>query len=115
MIAADVYSAIQHTGRGGWTWYTGSASWMYRLGVEKILGLQREGNHLKIKPCIPKDWRDVEIHYRLGTATYHIHIENPQNATGSGIRLTLDGNLLNDEYVLLADDGGEHNVFVKLK
>ena len=115
VIAADVYSASHHTGRGGWTWYSGSASWMYRLGVEKILGLQREGNHLTVKPCLPTTWREVDIHYRFGSSVYHIHVENLQNVGGNGISLALDGELLDDEYVMLADDGGEHNVRVKLK
>jgi cyclic beta-1,2-glucan synthetase len=98
VIAADVYSAPQHIGRGGWTWYTGSASWMYRLGVEKIIGLQREGNRLKIKPCIPKDWRGYEVHYRFGSATYHIHVK----ADG--------GEASGDHSILLVDDGVEHDV-----
>ena len=72
---------------------------MYRLAVEKILGLQREGNRLTIKPCIPTAWQDVEIHYRFGAATYHIHVENPQTANDSGIRLTLDDVPLNHKYV----------------
>jgi cyclic beta-1,2-glucan synthetase len=114
VIAADVYSASHHIGRGGWTWYTGSASWMYRLGVEKILGLQRNGNLLKVKPCLPTDWQDVEVHYRFGATMYHIHIENLQNTNGSGIRLTLDGNLLTTESFLLSDDGGNHNIHVSL-
>jgi cyclic beta-1,2-glucan synthetase len=112
VIAADVYSAPYQTGRGGWTWYTGSASWMYRLCVEKILGMQREGNYLTIKPCIPADWHGFEIHYRFGATTYHIYVENLQNATDSGI--ILDGRTLSANAFLLSDDGGEHVVHVKL-
>jgi cellobiose phosphorylase len=116
VVAADVYSAPRHMGRGGWTWYTGSASWMYRLGVEKILGVQRRGNQLTIKPCIPQDWREYTIHYRFGTAMYHIHVENSKNANNNEIKLTLDGNLPNNEVFLLEtkDDGLEHNIHVKL-
>ena len=66
VIAADVYSMPPHTGRGGWTWYTGSASWMYRLGTEMLLGLRRKGDHLQIKPCIPKDWTEYQLNYRFG-------------------------------------------------
>jgi cyclic beta-1,2-glucan synthetase len=114
VIAADVYSASRYMGRGGWTWYTGSASWMLRLGVEKILGLQREGKQLKITPCIPDDWREYKIHYRFGSTMYHIHVENPRKAHGSGIKLTLNGNLLNADTFLLEDDGREHNVHIRL-
>jgi len=116
VVAADVYSAPRHMGRGGWTWYTGSASWMYRLGVEKILGVQRRGNQLTIKPCIPQDWREYTIHYRFGTAVYHINVGNSKNANNNEIKLSLDGNLPNNEAFLLEtkDDGLEHNIHVKL-
>jgi cellobiose phosphorylase len=114
VIAADVYSVPPYNGHGGWTWYTGSASWMVRLGVEKILGLQREGNNLAIKPCIPADWREYEIHYRFGKTTYHLHVENPQGVYDGLVELTLDGELLKQEKVLLLDDGREHNVKMTL-
>jgi cellobiose phosphorylase len=110
VIAADIYSASHHTGRGGWTWYTGSSGWMYRLGVEKILGLQRNGNLMKVKPCIPANWRNVEIHYRFGAATYHIYVENLPSAIDREITLTLDGELINNGTFLLVDDGREHTV-----
>ncbi|HZJ22250.1 MAG TPA: hypothetical protein VFD54_03015, partial [Anaerolineales bacterium] len=114
VIAADVYSHPSHTGHGGWTWYTGSASWMTRLVVEKILGLQREGNNLRIKPCLPPDWREYEIHYRFGKTMYHLRVENPQSATNGAVRLTLDGKLLNAERIVLKDDGHEHNIVLTL-
>jgi cellobiose phosphorylase len=109
VVAADIYSAPRHIGRGGWTWYTGSASWMLRLGVEKILGLQREGNRLTIKPCIPKEWREYTIHYRFGNASYHIHVGNLQNTNDNKIKLPDEA--LSFE---LEDDGREHNIHVKL-
>ena len=114
VIAADVYSHPSHIGHGGWTWYTGSASWMTRLVVEKILGLQREGNSLRIKPCLPPDWREYEIHYRFGKTMYHLRVENPQSAKNGEVRLTLDGKLLNNERILLKDDGREHNIVLTL-
>jgi cyclic beta-1,2-glucan synthetase len=110
VIAADIYSASHHTGRGGWTWYTGSSSWMYRLGVEKILGLQRNGNLMKVKPCIPANWRNVEIHYRFGAATYHIYVDNLPSVIDREITLTLDCELINNGTFLLVDDGREHTV-----
>jgi len=115
IVAADICSASSHAGRGGWTWYTGSASWMYRLVVEKIIGLQKEGDYLSFKPCFPKDWSEVEVHYRFGAATYHIRIENPQGGNVGSTSLVFNGELIDVDYVLLADDGGEHNILVKLK
>jgi cyclic beta-1,2-glucan synthetase len=115
IIAADVCSASSQAGRGGWTWYTGSASWMYRLGVEKILGLHRSGSLLKINPCIPRDWRKVEIHYRFGGATYHIYIENSDNENSRTMSLELDGRLLDVDHISLMDDGNEHKVHAMMK
>jgi cellobiose phosphorylase len=114
VIAADVYSTAPHNGRGGWTWYTGSASWMYRLGVEMILGLQREGNQLLIRPCIPKEWREFEIYYRFGASTYHICVENPQGLNQGVSGLTLDGKALSDTKIPLVDDQQPHEIIVSL-
>jgi cyclic beta-1,2-glucan synthetase len=75
MVAADVYSVPPHVGRGGWTWYTGSASWMYRLGLETILGLRRVGNVLQMDPCIPKDWSGYELTYHDGETSYQVRVE----------------------------------------
>ena len=77
VMAADVYSVPPHIGRGGWTWYTGSAGWMYRVGLEAILGLHRVGEILQIAPCIPKDWPGYEMTYRDGETSYQIRVENP--------------------------------------
>jgi cyclic beta-1,2-glucan synthetase len=110
VIAADVYSASQHLGRGGWTWYTGSASWMLRLGIEKILGLQRQGQALTINPCIPNDWRGFTVNYRFQNSIYHICVERGQGAS----ELTLDGRLQERQTFLLAADGREHQVRVSL-
>lgn len=115
VVPADVYSASHQIGRGGWTWYTGSAGWMVRLVVEKILGLQREGNHLTINPCIPKDWREYEVRYCFGAAIYHIRLVNLQGAKDSEIKLTLDGSSLHSKTLLLSDDGGEHTVHIEVK
>ena len=74
VIAADVYSIPPHAGHGGWTWYTGSSAWMYRLGIEAILGITREGEHLRINPCIPQHWPGFTVNYRFGTAMYEIKV-----------------------------------------
>ena len=77
VVAGDIYSRPPHVGRGGWTWYTGSAGWLYRVGLESILGFRKAGNVLSMEPCIPPDWPGYEITYRYGSTTYRIVVENP--------------------------------------
>ena len=118
VVAADIYSVPPHNGRGGWTWYTGSASWMYRLGVEMLLGLRREGsvlrnvlcNVLRIVPSIPKSWPGYEMDYRFGSSSYHIRVENPDRVSCGMKQISLDGNLLPDANIPLNDDGQKHEV-----
>ena len=114
IISADVYSTAPHIGRGGWTWYTGSASWMYRLGVEAILGLRREGNNLKIEPCISKDWNIYEISYRFDRAMYHIRVENPRGVNHGVSQIVMDGHVLTDENIPLLDEDQIHEIIVTL-
>ncbi len=89
VVAADVYSVAPNDGRGGWTWYTGAAGWMYRAGVEHILGLRRAGDTMHMKPCLPADWPGVTIHLNLGEAQHRIEISRGQ--TGELPHGTLDG------------------------
>jgi cyclic beta-1,2-glucan synthetase len=114
VVAADVYSVTPHIGRGGWTWYTGSASWMYRLGIEAILGLKRKGNRLQIDPCIPDSWGEYKLTYRDGETPYHIHIRNPQGVNRGVRQIKLDGNILPDDHIPLLQDSGQHEVDVEL-
>ena len=113
VIAADVYSAEPYVGRGGWTWYSGSASWMYRLGVEMILGIQRVGEHLQIKPNIPRDWTQYQINYRFGKSLYHILVKQ-QDGKREKDRITMDGRELVDGFIPLKDDGEMHEVVVQM-
>jgi cellobiose phosphorylase len=114
VVAADVYGAPPHTGRGGWTWYTGSASWLYRVGLEAILGFRQRGDRLTIDPCIAPDWPRYEISYRHRSATYNIVVENPVG-TGRGVRsVHVDSKAVLDREILLADDGKVHAVRVEL-
>jgi len=115
VIAADVYSVAPYNGRGGWTWYTGSASWMYRLGVERLLGIFRFADHLEIKPCVPADWKEYQINYRFGKAVYHIKVENPGGATCDVAQLQMDGEQLADQKIPLRDDGKVHEIAVTMK
>jgi cyclic beta-1,2-glucan synthetase len=114
VVAADVYSAPEHRGHGGWTWYTGSSGWMYRTGLEAILGVQREGDRLRIAPSIPADWSGYTVRYRYGETRYEIRVENPDGVQ-SGVREVLvDGETQADGAIPLVDDGDEHDVRVIL-
>jgi cyclic beta-1,2-glucan synthetase len=114
VVAADVCSIAPHTGLGGWTWYTGSAAWMYRLGVEAILGINRAANTLKIDPCIPAKWRGFDLTYRYGTARYVIRVENPDGINRGVQQVTLDGNTVPAAKIALLDDGQAHQVRVRM-
>jgi cyclic beta-1,2-glucan synthetase len=108
----DVYAVPPHTGRGGWTWYTGSAGWMYRAAVEYILGFKLEGERLRIDPCIPRGWREFEITYRHGKTIYRIKVENPHALNNGVASLELDGARQSNADVLLTSDGQTHEVRV---
>ncbi|MFQ5702880.1 MAG: GH36-type glycosyl hydrolase domain-containing protein [Gemmatimonadales bacterium] len=114
-VAADIYSAPSHVGRGGWTWYTGAAGWLYRAGLESILGFRKRGCNISMDPCIPREWKGFEVVYRHGDTSYRISVENP-NAVCRGVSsITLDGTPLAPQAVIaLADDGLEHLVRVVL-
>jgi len=112
VIAADIYSVTPHIGRGGWTWYTGSAGWMYRLGLEAILGITRVGNLLNINPCISRDWPGFKLVYRFGMSYYKISVKNPHNINRGVQQVLLNGNPLPDKLVPLVDDGQQHEVEV---
>ena len=108
VVAADVYAIAPHTGRGGWTWYTGSAGWMYRLITESLLGLKREGESLRIEPCIPDDWAEYKIRYRYQDTYYNIIVKQTVNIETNS-SLILDG-IVQQEIIPLVNDGIEHNV-----
>jgi cyclic beta-1,2-glucan synthetase len=117
VVAADVYGVEPHTGRGGWTWYTGSAGWMYRLIIESLLGLQLEVDRLRIVPCVPKAWTTFRLHYRYRSTTYHIDVHNPAGGAGRSIvrSITHDGVLLSDDFVTLVDDQVDHHVEIEIQ
>ena len=114
VAVGDVYAVPPHTGRGGWTWYTGSASWMYRAAVEYILGFKLEGDRLRIDPCIPRFWREFELTYRRGKATYRIKVENPHSLCRGVARVEIDGAVSQGDQIVLTDDGRSHDVRVLL-
>ncbi len=110
VVAADVYSASSHVGRGGWTWYTGSSGWMYRLGLEAILGIRRKGKSLHINPCIPRSWQNYQVTHRVGATTFQIRVDNPSGVNRGVKQVTLDGKALPGNEIPLLNDGGEHQV-----
>jgi cellobiose phosphorylase len=110
VIAADVYAVAPHTGRGGWTWYTGSAGWMYRLLVETLLGVKLEGNQLRVNARFPKTWTTYKIHYRYRQTVYHITITKLADGLAGATELSLDGQALAEETIPLVDDHVEHFV-----
>jgi cyclic beta-1,2-glucan synthetase len=114
VVCADVYGAPPHTGRGGWTWYTGSASWLYRVGLEAMLGFRLRGTRLELDPCVPPAWSGYEITYRHGSATYHVVVDN-SGGSGRGVRsVSVDGRVVPEGVVELADDGRKHKIQIPL-
>ncbi|WP_089609262.1 GH36-type glycosyl hydrolase domain-containing protein [Dehalobacterium formicoaceticum] len=114
VMAADVYAAPPHVGRGGWTWYTGAASWMYQVGIEELLGFKKQKNHLYLDPCIPREWKDYKIMYRYGETLYQILVKNPLGLNQGVRSIYLDGKELKDKCLELIDDQKEHLVEVVL-
>ena len=114
VVAADVYTAPGHVGRGGWTWYTGSASWSYRVALEGLLGFSKRGDRLSITPCIPASWDEVTIDYRFGGTSYAITIVNPDGVSTGARLVEVDGVASADGEIELRDDGEEHVVRVTM-
>ncbi len=114
VMCADIYGVSPHIGRGGWTWYTGAAGWMYRLTVETLLGLQLEVDHLRIAPCVPADWDAYTIHYRFRDTVYHITVKRIGEPGGQVTRVVADGTERPDKRIPLNDDRQEHFVEVEL-
>ncbi|HMW30579.1 MAG TPA: glucoamylase family protein, partial [Plasticicumulans sp.] len=112
VMAADVYGVEPHTGRGGWTWYTGSAGWMYRLLLESLLGLTRHADALRLDPLLPDGWPGYTLTYRHGASRWHIEVSRGRG--GEGAQLSVDGRVRSDGRIPLVDDGAEHRVELKL-
>ena len=110
VIAGDVHADPAHAGRGGWTWYTGSAGLMYRAGLESILGLRRRGSTFEMDPCIPSSWPDYSIVWRFGRTRYEIAVSNPERRCRGIAEAELDGVPVDPRSIPLADDGGTHQV-----
>jgi cyclic beta-1,2-glucan synthetase len=114
VIAGDVYGRAPHAGRGGWSWYTGSAGWMYRAGLESILGLRRRGATFIVDPCIPASWTEYQILWRFRETRYEIIVSNPDRRCRGVSKAELDGLAVNPSSIPLLDDGRVHHVRVVL-
>jgi cyclic beta-1,2-glucan glucanotransferase len=116
VVAGDVYAEVPHSGRGGWTWYTGSAGWMYRAGIEWLLGFRIRGASLFIDPCIPRTWSGFSITFRYHATRYEVHVENPHGVTRGVSRVEIDGAqaAAGQAALPLVDDGATHQVRVWL-
>ncbi len=118
VACADVYSVAPHVGRGGWTWYTGSAAWLYRAGLEAVLGFHLQGDRLRLDPCLPKAWPGFQLTYRHGAqraTCYEINVENPDQVCRGVKRVEMDGQTLDvDAPVALVDDGKTHRLRIVL-
>jgi cyclic beta-1,2-glucan synthetase len=114
VVAADVYAAPGHEGRGGWTWYTGSASWSYRVSLEGVLGFEKRGTSIRFNPCIPASWPGFSIDYRFGASTYAIDVRNPDGVSTGVVSVTTDGIAADDSVLELIDDGLRHEVVVTI-
>jgi len=112
VVAADNYAIRPHTGRGGWTWYTGSSGWMYRLIIESLLGLRLEVDKLHVSPCFPPAWDTFKVHYRYRETVYHITLTKAQ-AADAGTTITVDGVDQEAQVIPLVDDGQAHSVEVR--
>jgi len=112
VMSADVYAVSPHVGRGGWTWYTGSSGWIYRAGLEYILGFQKNGDSLIIEPCIPKKWGEYSIKYRYLETTFEIAIKNPDGVNSGVKSINVDGVLSAGNVLQLINDGAVHKVEV---
>jgi cyclic beta-1,2-glucan synthetase len=113
-IAADVYAHPMHIGRGGWTWYTGSAGWMYQAAIRHLLGVQRRGSTLVIDPCIPANWPEYSLDWTIGRTRYHVSVRNPEHRSHGVASASLDGVSVDVRAVPLVDDGREHQIIVVL-
>jgi cellobiose phosphorylase len=118
VVVADVYAAPPHVGRGGWTWYTGSASWFYNVAVRTILGIRTVADdgrrYLVVEPCIPKAWGSFSAEVRFGATTYCVRVDNPRGVNRGVERVACDGSVAANGRVAISNDGRTHRVVVTM-
>jgi cellobiose phosphorylase len=114
-MCADIYSRPPYTHRGGWSWYTGSAAWMYQLGLTNLLGFKKVGNTLQIDPVIPPSWDGFQISYKFGKTIYRINVRNPKHVYQGIKTIRMGGEILRDNSIPLVDDGHDHLVDIIMR
>lgn len=113
VIAADVYAEPKHKGRGGWTWYTGSAGWMYQFIIGSLLGIKKQGDHLQFAPCLPEEWKNFEVNYQFQESTYHIQYTQTGAGNKETIKVVLDDIVCENGRIPLVNDGKNHEVSIE--
>jgi cyclic beta-1,2-glucan synthetase len=114
VVAADVYAHPMHLGRGGWTWYTGAAGWMYQTAVDGLLGLRRQGHTFSVNPCIPATWPSYSVEWSVDATSYRVIVTNPHHQCFGVESATLDGADVDPRAIPLRNDGGHHEVAIVL-
>jgi cyclic beta-1,2-glucan synthetase len=114
VVAADVYAHPMHVGRGGWTWYTGSAGWMYQAALQELLGIRRNGSTWSVNPCIPAVWETYSIDWRMGDTRYHFTVSNPERRSRGVTSVELDGAPVDPLAIPRYEDGRQHEVTILL-
>jgi cellobiose phosphorylase len=112
VIAADVYAEPKHKGRGGWTWYTGSAGWMYQFIIGSFLGIKKQGDHLLFSPCLPEEWENFDVNYQFQESTYHIRFIQTSAGNEKTVKVFLDDIVCEQGTIPLVNDGN-HEVRVE--
>jgi cyclic beta-1,2-glucan synthetase len=112
-VAGDIYYAGALTGRGGWSWYTGTAPWLYRVLIERLLGLERRGTRLRVRPCLPEDWPGYRATLRVGASSYAVQVQLQHGLSDQACVIELDGRKQANEWLELVDDGQKHDVVVR--
>lgn len=112
VIAADIYGESNLAGRGGWTWYTGSSSWMYVAGIKYILGLRIENGFLSLKPSIPSEWKEYNLKYKNNNSIYNIKVENPNGKTNGVSKFIVNDKEIEDKKLRLSNTCGIYNIIV---
>jgi cellobiose phosphorylase len=113
VMAADVYAERSHLGRGGWTWYTGSAGWMYQLIIEFFVGMTKRGDRLYFDPCLPDEWTDIAVTYRYADTVYHITIHLAEDASAP-VHIVENGESTNQDFIALVNDNTTHEVRIEV-
>jgi cyclic beta-1,2-glucan synthetase len=115
VLSGDIYSVPPHTGRGGWSWYSGAAAWLYRAGVEVLLGLKQLGNELEVSPCLPPEWEGYRARLRRGSSWYRLEVSKPPGVSCGEPVIVKDGKRIEGRRIPFLDDGVDHAVEVTLQ